>query len=240
MLLHVQNPRSTFVATASDWETRFGRKPKEDARPLVILKPFGPVSFVFDISDIEGDPFPEQFTDPFHVQGSVSEAELKRLIHNLQYNGIAYEERVFDSYFAGYLETYDKAISIQYRDKEMVIAQPFRMVVNRDFDATTKVATIYHELAHLFCGHLPNKRLKQIPERYMFSYNVKEFEAESVCWILCERHGIQSPSAAYLSHFLEANDELPDISVETVLKAAGRIEAIYDWTGKPVKDIIIC
>lgn len=47
MLLHVQKPGSTFVASASDWWERFRRKPKPGARPLVILRPFGPVAFVY-------------------------------------------------------------------------------------------------------------------------------------------------------------------------------------------------
>ena len=53
MLLHVQKPGSTFVASASDWWKQFQRKPKPDARPLVILRPFGPVAFVYELSDDE-------------------------------------------------------------------------------------------------------------------------------------------------------------------------------------------
>lgn len=39
--------------------TRFGRVPKEGARPLVILWPFGPIVLVYDVLDTEGDEPPE-------------------------------------------------------------------------------------------------------------------------------------------------------------------------------------
>ena len=54
MLLHIQKPGSSMVATAGEWRIRFGRKPIPGARPLVILKPFGPVEFVYELNDTEG------------------------------------------------------------------------------------------------------------------------------------------------------------------------------------------
>src|SRR5207253_184440 len=51
MLLQVQKPGLKYAASARDWRERFGRFPKEGVRPLVILWPFGPVAFVYDILD---------------------------------------------------------------------------------------------------------------------------------------------------------------------------------------------
>jgi hypothetical protein len=45
--------------TARDWWTRFGRRPKPHARPLIILRSFGPVDFVYDVLDTEGKALPE-------------------------------------------------------------------------------------------------------------------------------------------------------------------------------------
>ena len=65
MLLHIQKPGLTHAATARDWMKRFGRAPKEDARPLLILRAMGPVDFVFDILDTEGrDVPPDAFVFP--------------------------------------------------------------------------------------------------------------------------------------------------------------------------------
>lgn len=35
MLIHIQKPGSTYVASASDWEERFNRRVKAGARPLL-------------------------------------------------------------------------------------------------------------------------------------------------------------------------------------------------------------
>ncbi len=58
MLLHIQKPGLTHAATAHDWWHRFGRVPKKGARPLLVLRMKGPVDFVFDIQDTEGDDVP--------------------------------------------------------------------------------------------------------------------------------------------------------------------------------------
>lgn len=55
LLVHIQKPGSVYVASEAQWKQRFGRRVKTGARPLVILQPFGPVAFVFDLSDTEGD-----------------------------------------------------------------------------------------------------------------------------------------------------------------------------------------
>lgn len=59
MLLQLQKPGLRYAASARDWCERFGRRPKEDARSLIILWPFGPVALVYDVIDTEGRPLPE-------------------------------------------------------------------------------------------------------------------------------------------------------------------------------------
>jgi len=39
MLVRLQNPTCGFYATERDWDDRFGRNLKEDARPMLILAP---------------------------------------------------------------------------------------------------------------------------------------------------------------------------------------------------------
>jgi hypothetical protein len=48
LLIHIQKPGSIYVATTVEWKRKFNRTVNADARPLVILRPFGPVSFVFE------------------------------------------------------------------------------------------------------------------------------------------------------------------------------------------------
>ena len=73
MLLHVQKPDATVVATARKWYAEYGRTIRPGARALVILQPMGPVMFVFDVSDTErGDDaqdLPALVEQPFGARG---------------------------------------------------------------------------------------------------------------------------------------------------------------------------
>jgi hypothetical protein len=51
------------------------------------------------------------------------------------------------------------------------------------------------------------------------------------------RLGIDSPSAKYLSEYLEYRKETPPISLECVMKSAGLIEQMGRGRLKPRKDI---
>jgi len=70
---------------------------------------------------------------------------------------------------------------------------PYTMIVNRKHCWEEKFATIAHELGHLFCGHLGNPLMDLWPDRSSCDLQVREFEAESVSWLVCERAGIYTP-----------------------------------------------
>ena len=77
MLLHRQRPGLSFAASAPQWRAEWKRAVKEDARPLVVLRRFGPVGFVYDIQDTEALPdAPElpRSVFSFPAAGDVSEA----------------------------------------------------------------------------------------------------------------------------------------------------------------------
>ncbi len=76
MLLQVQKPGLSYAASARDWRERFSRRPKEGARPLLILWPFGPVALVYDVMDTEGKPLPEDVAS-FFACGEVDEIKLR-------------------------------------------------------------------------------------------------------------------------------------------------------------------
>lgn len=60
----------------------------------------------------------------------------------------------------------------------------------------------------------------------------EEFEAESVSYIVCLRAGLTTPAAEYLYGYLNANAEVPNISLDIVFKAAQRIESMRS---RPIK-----
>src|SRR6476660_1202771 len=72
MLLQLQKPGLSYAASKRDWRERFGRNPKEDARPLIILWPFGPVALVYDVIDTQGKELPEDVFS-FFTRGVIDE-----------------------------------------------------------------------------------------------------------------------------------------------------------------------
>lgn len=51
--------------------------------------------------------------------------------------------------------------------------------------------------------------------------------------------GIKNPSAEYLSGYIKYNEEIPRISIDTVLKTAGIIESMIKSSKAPREEIII-
>lgn len=228
LLLHIQRPGCTFVATAKEWKTDFNRTVKPGARPLVILRPFGPVNFVFDLQDTDGpDPFPEDLLEPFKIHDRSREAEcryaLDRLLNAVPAEGIAFYPSDFSTAAAGYIETAGIGSWQKFRGHQLKVH--YNLVVSRNLPPVEMFASVLHELGHLYCGHLGTVDKRAWPDRkHITDAGIKEFEAECVSWIVCSRMGIDSESEKYLADYLDQNSRIPDISLEVILKAAGMIE----------------
>jgi hypothetical protein len=243
MLIHMQKPGSHYFASAVEWKKRFKRTIKPGARPLVILRPFGPVAFVFELADTEGkDYFPEELINPFMVEGKIKESVFNKLVDKLKYDGILYSEAERGTSSAGFIQINksDKEVLISRKpDGEIWAKVLYYMVVNSNHPLETKFVTILHELAHIYCGHLGTPNSNWWKDRSNLNIMEEEFEAESVCWLVCERMEIKNPSAKYLSGYLEKNEKIPNISLDTVLKAVAMIESKINGKVKLRKEILV-
>ena len=107
-------------------------------------------------------------------------------------------------------------------------------------DEAFKATTLFHEIAHGLCGHLPVRTpCTYISSRFGLDIQTKEFEAESCSWLICKVLGIESPSAKYLNGYLDANDKIPPgISIETILKVAGRLEELVKGISSPTSEAL--
>jgi hypothetical protein len=233
-ILYIQNPNVTFVATPEQWEKRFERKVKPDARPLVILVPFGPVSFVYDLVDTEGKSLPEYLADPFSVVGKLSQRIWDFTLNNCPRDGIAVVKAEHSALKAGEIARYDSEIHA-----ESVVGAGFRIeyvvALNEKFDLATHYATLAHELGHLYCGHLGGSQAGEWKSRVDLSKEVIEVEAESVAYLVCSRLGLETKSEKYIAYYAQTHDTMPVISLETVLKVAGRIEEMGERKLPPRK-----
>ncbi len=239
MLAHVQMPGARFVAPAYRWGRDYGRRVKPNGRPIVLLKPNGPVLFAFDVSDTEPlpdvkrrvKPVPKAVERPFAVRGTVGR-ELQWSIENAKRDGIRVAEHGAGSLSAGRIGPTEPGAVVRFQVKErpkpryIHIPVRYDVLLNSSHTPEEQYATLVHELAHLYCGHLGTPDERWWPDRPQLSVDVEEFEAESVAYLVCRRLGIKTRSAAYLAGYLKRNDETPDISLDCVLKAAGLVEAM--------------
>jgi len=222
MLLQIQKPGLTFAASAYDWWGRFGRKPKEDARPLIILWPFGPVALVYDILDTEGKDLPKDAM-AFYARGEITEARMSHFQHLLNRKNIGYVHVDKGDARAGAI-----AVIGTTKDAKGGTIRHYSMKINRNHPPATQFATLAHELGHLFLGHLGPDKALRVPERPTMSYKEIELEAESVSYMVCIRNGVNSSTEKYLSHFVGDHDAISGLDVYLVMKAAGQVEALLE------------
>lgn len=216
LLVRLQRPTVGYVATPSDWMTEFERKVKPDARPLMMLRPFGPVMFVFDIEDTEGKPPPPDLMRPFDAQGQLNPSVWSYTVMNAGHDGISVMGRDASLTRAG------RAKRIGPTDRS---APPtFEVLYNLKLTPTEAYITLTHELAHIYCGHLGECFKWRVPDRASVAKDAKEFEAESIAYIVCARQGIVTTAPKYLADYLGRNHEVPQVDIHRVLVAASRIE----------------
>lgn len=239
-LPYIQRPGCRYVTTAKRWKEMYGRYVKKEARPLVILRNFGPVDFVFDVSDTEGNKLPDEVENPFKVKsGILDEKYYYYLQNNLERYGIHLHLINFGSQYAGCIKKIDPIEKIIHTEKYIyTINFNYHIEINKNLNIEERFVTIVHELGHLFCGHLGTPSNKLWPQRKGLDINTREFEAESVAWLVSERLGIKNPSDEYLRGYLTHNNEIPSISLEIVFRAVNMIERMINQTIPIEKELI--
>lgn len=216
-LIHTQNPGVQVVLSALQWAA-YKRVVNEYARPLVILVPFGPVNFVYDIADTSGDPIPDYLINPFNTLGDLDPSVYQVTINNSQKENISIIENAMYKASAGFAK----------RNKN-----GFKIVLNKSYGINEKYSTIVHELAHIFCGHLGSSNTGKWKDRSHFDYQIKEIEAESIAYLVCNRLGLKTSSDSYLANYISENDATPPISFDLVLTVSYIIEQMGTTKYKP-------
>ena len=213
MLLHIQKPHITHVATASDWATRFGRRPVPGARPLIVMRIYGPVDFVFDVQDTEGTPLPEGAFS-FPTLGEVSETDLAELIENARCE--RFHVRLLDvgDASAGW-------IRVAERSQAKTGRNAYEVGLNRNHPRPTQLVTLAHEMAHALLGHLGEDRGRRVPDRRGRDHAFREVEAEAVAYLVARRNGLTPRSESYLDAFRGA---FQAVDWHAVMRAANAME----------------
>jgi hypothetical protein len=237
-LLHVQNPGVSFTATRRQWRDRFDRVPEPGARPYVILQPFGPVLFVYDLAGTEprseeAKELPKKVTDPFAVEGTLGEDTWAQLLWNCREKervAVRQSERLHRRH-GGRVEK----MPVQDRPENsgdcLSDGCLYRVLLNKNLGTEEQFGALAHELGHLFCGHLGAGSGAWWDGCAGADTPQKEIEAESVAYLACRRAGLHALSERYLHWYVEraggsSEDLLPPVRLRTVLEAAGYIESM--------------
>jgi hypothetical protein len=234
MLIYAQMPGARFVCTARRWRKDYGREIKIEARPIVILQPMGPVLFVFDVSDTaplsNARPLPRQVEDPFQVRNGKVGGQLALTIDNAKRDGVRVSERADGSQRAGSIQWAAAGQHLEFSfvkkplPKSTQVPLWFELLLNSVLSAEARYGTLVHELAHLYCGHLGTPNGRWWPDRQDLSHDVREFEAESVSYLVCTRLGIDTASDEYLAAYVRRCPATPPISLDRVMKSVWLLE----------------
>jgi IrrE N-terminal-like domain len=222
-LLHVQNPGIGYALRARFWERDYRRRVRPGARPYVVMQPFGPVAFVFELSDTEPidpavDLVPEIAKNPFPAKGQPPLGAIERLISACAEAGIEVERRDRGTILAGSVQR------LAGRTPE------FHLLLNSKHTEAQQLGTLAHELAHVFCGHLGYLEEGFWPDRRYATKVTRELEAESVAYLVTDRLNLDIGSVQYLASYLSDDKPLPNYSLDSVLKAVGKIEEMLRGT----------
>lgn len=214
-LVAQQRPGARFVLTAKKWAEKYDRVIKPNARPLIILVPFYPVEFLFDISDTK--PRNEYMGDDDYIIDKIINQYRASCTRNTSYYMYRVRENLpkygihFNSHYivgseihAEIVADRSETLDVQvYKDFQVSNRNYFTISVNSYSDEET-LAAIFHELGHLFCHHMRHPWCK---ERFYLNEKeekiIKEFEAEMVSHLVCIRLDINSNSAQYLANYFD-------------------------------------
>lgn len=213
MLVRIQNPSCSFYATQRDWEKRFQRRLKEDARPMLILAPMHPVMLVYDVDQTDGPSLPKELQKFAQFTGEWDAQRLDRTIGNAwERDRIQVEFKTLSSTNAGFA-----MLACGQGDSKM------RVVIHAKLDAPSCYGVLCHELAHIYLGHLGSDTDGWWPSRGDLNHRVMEVEAEATAYVTARRADLTGSSPQYVSRYLNSDTVLKSVSVDLIAKVAGRL-----------------
>lgn len=227
LLIALQSQSATMVATAGQWRRQYGRQPKANARPMVILAPAKPVLLLFDINDTEGPAVPQKDVLPRKAT-----ALPPHLLDNVHQNGIVHGIAAVDNQKAPMITGAARLNFALRRQLDRKWLAPWMRYLIPDVSQqspSNAYPLAVLELAHIFCGHLGSDGTDWWPDRPDVGDAVAEMEAAVVRYLVCRRRGLQMD----LPNCLSMNNTLPCLTMSAVLKATLYIESMGSAKWKP-------
>lgn len=245
-LVFLQNPEATFYDRPENW-AELGRKIVPRSRPMLVLRPFGPVDLVFDIKDTEGPPLSDlTIRSWFKTEGSFDKSLLKKLLNQSERLGIKIRDVSSEEYFYRSGRTLTtEGVAVTERDKNAgresrkIILKPGNSLHGRDSKEVNvqSVRVFLHELGHHLLGHqgavfqsrktvragyTSENDIILADDRRKLNKYTRELEAESLSHLVLTYLGLENRSAEYLAQYY-TEQSVEQFDVSRVLKTANRI-----------------
>ena len=237
LMIALQRPDARYVLTPRKWKS-LGRFVKRGTCPIVALRPFAPVMYLYDVADTKvmsgyRDGFdPAWAAEPAHdPEADVSSETVRQLLDNLPLWGIAH-----DTFPTG------PSLSVELRvagdgddvlaipaDGKTVTCRPAYVLHTREGAPDTVVFTaLVQALARIFCRHVRCGYESGCESGRNVSAEVEQFEVQAVAGLVCRRLQVASPAYSFWTDCAFERRDVPPISLDSVCDAVTEIERMLE------------
>lgn len=229
----LQRPHADYLLQSHEWEERWRRRIRPGEHPIVLMVPFGPVGFYFDVSQTEDTDaarkLPARFENPYrmdHIQDAG--AALAALRARVLLDGVRVNEAPLGHRFVGHIRRATggfQEVPVRVRHQMTIERLPvrFEVTLNRNYTVTEQLATLTHEIGHLYCGHLRAKKSDWWPDHAGLDESTREFEAESAARLVFRRIAPEAVLPEHLEQYFAPGEPIPDAGWARVVSAADRM-----------------
>jgi hypothetical protein len=176
-MAYIQRPGAKAIASEAEWQS-IGRDVLQDAVPIIILWPFSPIRYVYELADTGPLIERNKIGDPFATTGTFEPKVLKTLIAQLAKQKtftVTIEYRRQGFLLAGSVARqgslpgiasanmsvseqsgigeFSRKNAVTYYAVGDVPIPVYRVALNDRLTESERFVTLAHELGHIFCGH---------------------------------------------------------------------------------------
>jgi hypothetical protein len=224
LLLFVQQPEATHVATARGWARLHRRRLSPQARPLVILAPMSPVLFVYDLADTQGPPLPEAvLTPPAPAERQVLKT-YETTLHNCGVERIAVRETPEPPPAGEAAAPVTPALRRSWAHLHLDAGARYLILLDAGLGCAEKYASLVSALAHLFCGHLGIDGEAWWMDRKGLDLPRADLEADAAAFLVCRRMGLKGLAQPFQPQCPPDGAPIPPLGLSAVFQAVGHIE----------------